>query len=35
MLKMNTLLEMKQKDIDNKDRRLPEIQRTELNNRLG
>lgn len=35
MLKMNTLLEMKQKDIENLDRRLPEIQRNEVTKQLS
>ena len=30
MLKLNTLLEIKQKDIENLDRRLPEMQRNEI-----
>ena len=35
MLKMNTLLEIKQKDIENLDRRLPEIQRNEVTKQLS
>lgn len=30
MLKLNTLLEIKQRDIENKDRRMPEAHKSEL-----